>query len=92
MRVPHAAMRFSSPLMTSELLSLVADRPFHPFAHSKGELTPLTTQKEIEVYWWAFKKDDVINNMESIPPSLLVQSHQTKVILLTKWLSFQMIT
>ncbi|MCU4563345.1 IucA/IucC family protein [Acinetobacter sp. WU_MDCI_Abxc222] len=66
-QILQSALSFSSPLITSELLSLVADRPFHPFAHSKGELTPLTTQKEIEVYWWAFKKDDVINNMESIP-------------------------
>ncbi len=69
-RIPQilqSALSFSSPLIKSELLSLVADRPFHPFAHSKGELAPLTTQKEIEVYWWAFKKHDVINNMESIP-------------------------
>lgn len=70
----QSALSFSSPLITSELLSLVADRPFHPFAHSKGELAPLTTQKEIEVYWWAFKKDDVINNMESIPHKELLLS------------------
>lgn len=66
-QILQSALACSSPLMTSEWLSLVADRPFHPFAHSKGELAPLTTQKEIQVYWWAFKKDDVINHMESIP-------------------------
>ena len=73
-QILQSALSFSSPLIKSELLSLVADRPFHPFAHSKGELAPLTTQKEIEVYWWAFKKDDVINNMKSIPHKELLLS------------------
>lgn len=73
-QILQSALSFSSPLIKSELLSLVADRPFHPFAHSKGELAPLTTQKEIEVYWWAFKKDDVINNMDSIPHKELLLS------------------
>lgn len=73
-QILQSALSFSSPLIKSELLSLVADRPFHPFAHSKGELAPLTTQKEIGVYWWAFKKDDVINNMESTPHKELLLS------------------
>lgn len=73
-QILQSALSFSSPLISSELLSLVTDRPFHPFAHSKSELAPLTTQKEIEVYWWAFKKDDVINNMESIPHKELLLS------------------
>ena len=73
-QILQSALSFSSPLVTSELLSLVADRPFHPFAHSKGDLAPLTTQKKIEVYWWAFKKDDVINNMDSIPHKELLLS------------------
>ncbi|MFX9077354.1 siderophore biosynthesis protein, partial [Acinetobacter baumannii] len=42
-QILQSALSFSSPLIKSELLSLVADRPFHPFAHSKGELAPLTT-------------------------------------------------
>lgn len=66
------------------MLSLVADRPFHPFAHSKGELASLTTQKEIEVYWWAFKKDDVINNMESVPHKELLLSEVEESLITNK--------
>ncbi|MBO9530543.1 MAG: siderophore biosynthesis protein, partial [Acinetobacter oleivorans] len=83
-QILQSALSFSSPLMTSELLSLVADRPFHPFAHSKGELAPLTTQKEIEVYWWAFKQDDVINNMESIPHKELLLSEAEERLIADK--------
>lgn len=83
-QILQSALSLSSPLIKSELLSLVADRPFHPFAHSKGELAPLTTQKEIEVYWWAFKKDDVINNMKSIPHKELLLSEVEESLIADK--------
>lgn len=83
-QILQSALSFSSPLIKSELLSLVTDRPFHPFAHSKGELASLTTQKEIEVYWWAFKKDDVINNMASIPHKELLLAEAEESLIADK--------
>ncbi|TVT81634.1 IucA/IucC family protein [Acinetobacter colistiniresistens] len=74
-------LSYSSPLLIGEQLSLIADRPFHPFAHAKGELTTLINQKEIEVYWWAFKNVDVINNMQSIPSDELQLSTQEKKLI-----------
>lgn len=83
-QILQSALSFSSPLIMSEQLSLVADRAFHPFAHAKGELSPLITQKEIEVYWWAFKKADVINNMESIPHDELALPAEEKNLIIEK--------
>ncbi|WP_445116086.1 IucA/IucC family protein [Acinetobacter sp. WZC-1] len=70
-----------SSLVTSEYLSLATDRPFHPFAHAKGELTPLVTEQSIEVCWWAFKTEDIINNMDSIPHEYLLSDAESNLLL-----------
>lgn len=52
-----------STLAASEYLALAADRPFHPFAHAKGELidlVPSTGSDLPQLHWWAFHRDHLM--------------------------------
>nr|WP_174505598.1 IucA/IucC family protein [Acinetobacter sp. Marseille-Q1620] len=65
-----------SPFISSELLGLATDRAFHPFAHAKGQLSALFKNQEVKVYWWAFRKNDVIQNMPSTPSQFFDERQQ----------------
>ena len=76
---PHllrlATNRDNSTLTASEYLAMAADRPFHPFAHAKGELaalvSPMSTQ-ESRLHWWAFNPDQLMTRQTVQPAAFLL--------------------
>jgi len=75
---------------------MAADRPFHPFAHAKGELAALVSPTEaqdpclphlLRLRWWAFNPDHLMTRQAAQPAELLLASaelaslnHQLKTL------------
>lgn len=98
--LPHllrlATNRGHSTLTASEYLAMAADRPFHPFAHAKGELAALVSPTEaqdpclphlLRLRWWAFNPDHLMTRQAAQPAELLLASaelaslnHQLKTL------------
>lgn len=80
--LPHllrlATNRGRSTLTASEYLAMAADRPFHPFAHAKGELAALMSPSEAReprlprLHWWAFNPDQLMTRQAAQPAALLL--------------------
>ena len=77
--LPHllrlATNRGYSTLTASEYLAMAADRPFHPFAHAKGELAELVSPSETlepRLHWWAFNPDQLMTRQAAQPAALLL--------------------
>lgn len=67
--------RANSPLAASECLSMAADRPFHPFAHAKGELAALASAEDThqpQIHWWAFHPNHLMTKQSAQPAELLL--------------------
>ncbi|NWO07755.1 MAG: siderophore biosynthesis protein [Alteromonadaceae bacterium] len=85
--IPHlvglSTTRIRSVLAASELLAMAADRPFHPFAHAKGELAalvPAPGQEEPLLHWWAFSPHHLIPEPATQPAeSLLGESERAQL-------------
>ncbi|WP_273426282.1 IucA/IucC family protein [Marinobacter sp.] len=80
--LPHllrlATNRGNSTLTASEYLAMAADRPFHPFAHAKGELAALVLPMEAQdpclprLHWWAVHPDQLMTRQTAQPAALLL--------------------
>ena len=65
----------SSPLVASECLALAADRPFHPFAHAKGELAVLISARDTQeshIHWWAIHPDHLMARQSAPAAQILI--------------------
>ncbi|WP_445395839.1 IucA/IucC family protein [Zobellella sp. An-6] len=61
----------TSPLAASECFAMMADRPFHPFAHAKGALARLVTDSP-RLHWWALPPGSLLSKQSRQPAELLL--------------------
>lgn len=78
-RLPHllelSTGQAGSALTASEYLAMAADRPFHPFAHAKGdlaELLPANGNQAPRLRWWAFPPEQVMAGQATRPAGQLL--------------------
>lgn len=70
-RLPSARDAATSPLAASECFAMMADRPFHPFAHAKGALARLVTDSP-RLHWWALPPGSLLGKESRQPAELLL--------------------
>ncbi len=67
----------------SEWLSLLADRPFHPFAHAKGTLQSLIKKdnKAVTLHFWAFPENNTLASSINEPSQYILPMHQHRKLM-----------
>ncbi|WP_375056129.1 IucA/IucC family protein [Zobellella sp. DQSA1] len=65
----------TSPLAASECFAMMADRPFHPFAHAKGALAQLVTDAP-RLHWWALPPGSLLSKQSRPPAELLLTEEE----------------